>query len=253
MRAIPSRDRQGAVFIRLALPFLFAFASFAQNQVSWSLSLDSAAAAPGTKVLARMTGQIEEGWHIYSMSTAAAIPTTIQLAPNPRVESYRVLQPGPKRAFDPTANAETETYDREVAFLLELQLKKDAPPGPAELTVTASYQTCNDKKCIPPVRRPANATLTIDPAAQVAALTIPSGYAEPTPPKAGTPSGSGSPDQGWWAFLLVAFGFGLATIFTPCVFPMIPITMSYFLNRQAGADTDMAGTRRDAEQQAVVF
>jgi thiol:disulfide interchange protein len=253
MRAIPSRDRQGAVFIRLALPFLFAFASFAQNQVSWSLSLDPASAPPGAKVLARMTGQIEEGWHIYSMSTAAAIPTTIQLALNPAVEIRRVLQPKPKRAFDPTANAETETYDREVAFLLELQLKKDAPPGPAELTVTARYQTCNDKKCIPPVRRPANATLTIDPAAQVAALTIPSGYAEPTPPKTGTPSGSGSPDQGWWAFLLVAFGFGLATIFTPCVFPMIPITMSYFLNRQAGADTDMAGTRRDAVQQAVVF
>lgn len=36
-------------------------------------------------------------------------------------------------------------------------------------------------------------------------------------------------------FMLVAFGFGLAAIFTPCVFPMIPITVSYFLNRPAGA------------------
>ena len=47
-------------------------------------------------------------------------------------------------------------------------------------------------------------------------------------------------------FLLVAFGFGLASIFTPCVFPMIPITMSYFLNRQSGG-------RRDSVMQAVVF
>ena len=33
------------------------------------------------------------------------------------------------------------------------------------------------------------------------------------------------------SFLLVAFGFGLAAIFTPCVFPMIPITLSFFLNK----------------------
>jgi thiol:disulfide interchange protein len=253
MRAIPSRDRQGAVLIRFALPFFFVLTAFAQNQVSWRLSLDPAAAPPGAKVLARMSGRIEAGWHIYSMSTAAAIPTTIQLAPNPVIESYRVLQPKPKRAFDPTANAETETYDGEVAFLIELQVKKDAPPGPAELTVSARYQTCNDKKCIPPVRRPATAALTIDPAAPVAAVTIPSGYAEPAAPKPSAPSGSGSQDQGWWAFLLVAFGFGLATIFTPCVFPMIPITMSYFLNRQASAGAAAGGTSRDTVQQAVVF
>jgi len=51
--------------------------------------------------------------------------------------------------------------------------------------------------------------------------------------------------QGLGAFLLVAFGFGLAAIFTPCVFPMIPITMSFFLNRQ--------GTRRESVFQAVLF
>src|SRR6516162_11673281 len=181
----------------ISLSLLFALPTFAQNQVSWRLSLDPATAPPGAKVLARMTGQIEQGWHIYSMSTAAAIPTTIQPGPNPVVENQRVLQPKPRRAFDPTANAETETYDREVAFLVELQLKKDAPPGLAELTVTARYQTCNDKKCIPPVRRPATATLTIDPAASVAAVTIPAGYAEPAVPKPGTPAGSGSQDQGW--------------------------------------------------------
>ena len=38
-----------------------------------------------------------------------------------------------------------------------------------------------------------------------------------------------------WLFALTAFGFGLASIFTPCVFPMIPITVSYFLNQQSAA------------------
>src|SRR5262249_8714771 len=131
---------------------------------------------------------------------------------------------------------------------VELQLKRDAAPGPAELTVTARYQTCNDQKCIPPVRRPAAATLTIDPAAAVTAVAIPPGYAEPKAPQPGSPSPAR--DAGWWAFELVAFGFGLATIFTPCVFPMIPITVSYFLNQQSGERT--TGKNR-AVSQAVVF
>jgi thiol:disulfide interchange protein len=243
---------------KLALAFLVAFtasthnAAFAQNQVKWDLSLAPAAASPGSKVLARMRGQIDPDWHIYSMSAAGAIPTTIELDPSPVVESFRVLEPAPKRAFDSVANAETETYEREVTFLVELQLKKDAPPGPAELTVTARYQTCNDKKCIPPVRRSATATLKVDPAAPATALTIPSGYAEPSASKPGTVSAAGSSDQGWWGFLAVAFGFGLATIFTPCVFPMIPITVSYFLNQQ-GSAAAATGKRSGAVSQAVVF
>ena len=39
------------------------------------------------------------------------------------------------------------------------------------------------------------------------------------------------------AFLALAFGFGLAAIFTPCVFPMIPITMSYFIGQRGGLET----------------
>jgi thiol:disulfide interchange protein len=239
--------------MKLALAFVVAFTAFAQDQVKWDLSLEPATAAPGSKVLARMTGRIDAGWHIYSMSTESAIPTTLQLTPSPVVESYRVLQPKPKRAFDATANAETETYDREVTFLVELQIKKDAAKGPADLTVTARYQTCNDQKCIPPVRRAANATLTVDPGAHAVAFSIPSGYAEPSVPKPGSVSTAGAPDQGWWAFLLVAFGFGLATIFTPCVFPMIPITVSYFLNQHGGTESAVAAKKSNAVSQAVVF
>src|SRR4029077_12963466 len=47
-------------------------------------------------------------------------------------------------------------------------------------------------------------------------------------------------------FLLTAFGFGLAGIFTPCVFPMIPIMMSFFLNRPSGS-------RRESVTQALIF
>jgi thiol:disulfide interchange protein DsbD len=56
----------------------------------------------------------------------------------------------------------------------------------------------------------------------------------------------GDKHQGLAAFLLIAFGFGLAAIFTPCVFPMIPITVSFFLNKQSGS-------RGESLSQAIVF
>ena len=214
------------------------------NQVKWSLAVDPATSKPGNKVLARMSGEIEPGWHLYSLSTPGAIPTTIQLADNPAVEKFRVLQPAPHKAYDPNFQSTTETFEKQVAFLVEVELKPDAPAGPTELSVTARYQTCNDKSCIPPVKRTATAMLNVDPAAQTASAVIPAGYAEPGAPGSGATTAAS--DQGWWAFLLLAFGFGLATIFTPCVFPMIPITMSYFLNQQSGS-------RSDSIKQAVVF
>jgi hypothetical protein len=99
--------RAGRVW-QFGLGLLAAGCLFAQNQVQWQLAVEPAAAPPGSTVLARMTGRIETGWHIYSMSSASAIPTTIQLAPNAVVDRYRVLQPAPHKAFDPVANAEAE-------------------------------------------------------------------------------------------------------------------------------------------------
>ena len=161
-------------------------AAFAQapNQVKWSLSLDPATAAPGSKVLAHLEGAIDPGWHVYSMTTAAAIPTTIKVAPNAAVEKFRVFQAPPTKAFDQNFNLETETYEGAARFVIELQLKPDAPAGPSEISAEVRYQTCNDRLCIPPVRRTASASLTIDPAARAAAAAIPAGFVEFTgPPK----------------------------------------------------------------------
>jgi UDP-N-acetylmuramate--alanine ligase len=77
----------------------------------------------------------------------------------------------------------------------------------------------------------------VDPAARAAALQIPGGFSEA---KAGVVPAPATDNRGLAAFMLLAFGFGLAAIFTPCVFPMIPITVSFFINRQSGIA--MAGT-----------
>ncbi len=233
--------------LRKILPLLMLLPALAPgaDNTHWSLALDPPAAAPGATVLARLEGKIDPGWHLYSMSTAAAIPTTIKLAPNPAVANFRVFQAPFKKAYDPNFQLDTETYEGAAVFLIELQLAPDAATGESGISAEVRYQTCNDKVCIPPVRRTATATLRIDPAAQAAAPAIPAGFTEAGLARGPAAPATGRQDQGLAAFLVVAFGFGLAAIFTPCVFPMIPITMSFFLNRQ--------GTRREGVFHAALF
>ena len=222
----------------LAGALIFAACALAQpvEPAHWSALADTPAAAPGGTALIRVEARIDPGWHLYAPSSPSGIPASFKVGPDAVVERVRVLQPPPRKAFDEIANADAETYQTEVAFLLEVALRKDAPAGASELTLAARYQTCSDTRCVPG-KWTATVALRIDPAAPAAIPAIPAGYAEAV---------TAQVDSGWVAFALVAFGFGLASIFTPCVFPMIPITMSYFLNRPSEG-------RRDGVVQAVIF
>src|SRR6516162_2534204 len=131
----------GGLLIRLLLA--------QQQHVTWQLEVQPAKVQPGSSLQARVAGTIDPGWHLYSGSSPAGIPITFQAGPDNLIQSFRLLQPPPKKAFDKNFGAETETYEGEVSFLVEVQLKKNAPPGPAELKLKARYQTCSDRQCVP--------------------------------------------------------------------------------------------------------
>jgi len=223
------------------------------NPVKWSLELQPVAAPPGSKILAKLDATIEPGWHLYSPTTprGGPNPTTIHLADNAIVGNSRVFEPQPKRAFDPNFGIDTETYVTGASFLIEVELEKDAAPGASDITAEFRYQACNDRVCLPPRKLSAAAAFKVDASAAAPVTSIPAGYIEVKPgavaTAASSPAAKSTGDsQDLALFLLTAFGFGLAAIFTPCVFPMIPITMSFFLNRPSGS-------RRESVIQAFIF
>ncbi len=194
----------------------------AEDPVQWSLALSPTAAPPGSHVSATFTAKLTPGWHLYSLTTppGGPNPTKIKILDNQAVADFKVDQPKPERKFDNGFQMDTETFASDTPFTVDISLKPDAAAGPVEITAQARYQACTDKICLPPKTKTAVAALTVDPAAK----------AQAAPP----PASSKPKDDNLAWFLLTAFGFGIAAIFTPCVFPMIPITVSYFMNRKDG-------------------
>jgi thiol:disulfide interchange protein len=242
--------------IRPLLVSFFALASIAaaaEDPVQWTLAFDSKSAAPGSHVLAKFTGTIQPHWHVYSMTTppGGPNPTTASIADNPAVAGFKIYQAKPLRKLDPSFGIDTETFSEQYVLLFDIELKKDLPVGPADIVANVRYQSCNDTICLPPKKKTSTASLMIDPSAKAAAIAIPAGYALVPTPVSGaaaassvppttqtSPTPPGEPASGEFGlFLLTAFAAGVAAIFTPCVFPMIPFTVSYFVNRKTGSRT----------------
>jgi thiol:disulfide interchange protein DsbD len=210
------------------------------DPVQWSMTSTAEVAKPGATVPLRLTAKIDPGWHLYSLTIPKDLyPTKITLTENSAVEDYTVYQPQPVRAMDPNLKEVVETYANQAAFWIPATLKKDAT-GPVELTAQVRYRACDDKQCLNPKTKTATFKMTaVAFAPAIEPFAVPAGYTEVkpgappierVPEKVPTPS----TQQGIAAFALTAFGFGLAAIFTPCVFPMIPITVSFFLNQRGG-------------------
>jgi len=231
--------------LSFAFVVLTATAANAQklDPIQWTLTSDVAKAPAGSSVPLHLKATFQEGWHLYSLTTpkGGPIPTTAELAENPAVKSAQLYQPPPNRQFDKNFNLDTETFEKQVDLPLTANLAPDAK-GSVELTANVRYQACNDRQCLPPRKKTAAFTLMVDPAAAApAAYVVPAGYTEIKPGAAAVkvvsaaaetpaPASTGSLPT----FLITAFGLGLAAIFTPCVFPMIPITVSFFLNQRGG-------------------
>jgi len=233
---------------RLLLLLCLTASAFGQsesfNHVHWTMAIDAPSALPGSTVLAKLTATVDPEWHMYSLTTPPGpIPTTIKTTMADAVEKVTFFEPPPVRKFDPNFQADTETYEGTQVFLARIELKKDLPFNDVTIGFQPRYQTCSGTQCIPPRTADIEASVKIVPENRSQpAVVIPAGYIEAKPAAAAPvgPSSTTPADAGIFSFLALAFGAGLAAIFTPCVFPMIPITMSYFTGKRGAVSQAIA-------------
>ena len=108
---------------------------------------------PGARFSVRLVGQIQEGWHMYSMRAVAEgpIPTRVWVAEGqPVLLAGTIKASTPQSVQDSSFNMEVEQYEGQAEFTLPLRVSSAANNQSLTLVLHASYQVCNNKICLPP-------------------------------------------------------------------------------------------------------
>jgi Thiol:disulfide interchange protein len=220
----------------------------------WTATPGDATVRPGEAVAISVRAEIDAPYHIYSITP---VPP-----PGPQETKFTVegegvsvageaKEPAPKVVDDANFGKAIGMHEGAPVFTQVVQIGKDVAPGTLTFTLKARYMACTESACLPPKTVKLPVTLTVEagepradrtPDALLAAAGGSGDTATPTaPPTSGgeaaapTSSSSGSED-GLGTFLLAAFGAGLLALVTPCVFPMIPVTLAFFTKQAAAKD-----------------
>ena len=247
----------------LMLSFI-AIASFAQFQepVTWNVKFEKLS---DTEAEISFVGQIERGWHVYStdLGDGGPISATFNVDKIVGAKADGTLKPVGKEvsAFDKMFSMQVRYFEKRAQFVQKLTLEG----GPYEVTGYLEYGACNDENCLPPT--PVEFSFKGE-VATVANVTTPATSTEETPvaevaetPAPANESISGDlwtpvidklqsfgttevpTDISLWAIFIAGFLGGFVALFTPCVWPIIPMTVSFFLKRNKN---DKAKGIRDA-------
>jgi thiol:disulfide interchange protein DsbD len=123
------------------------------DPVAWKLVPPAAPVKAGARFNVKLQAEVQDGWHLYSLKPMAEgpIPTRIWMAEGqPFSLAGAVQSPDPQVMQDPSFGIEVELYEGEAVFTLPVRVAPGAPPGAQKLLVSASYQSCNNKLCLPP-------------------------------------------------------------------------------------------------------
>lgn len=226
---------------KLLFPFvllLFAVAVQAQIQdpVKFNSELKILAADEAEVVF---TAAIDKGWHVYStdLGDGGPISATFNVEKISGAEVVGKLKPVGKEisTFDKLFEMKVRYFENTAQFVQKLKLTG----GAYQIEGYLEYGACNDENCLPPTQVPFKFSGT----APVAAI---GGADGPTEIKVADKVDLWKPviselnslgettsqeDMSWIYIFITGFAGGLLALFTPCVWPIIPMTVSFFLKR----------------------
>lgn len=216
-----------------------------------TLKKSSVTAAQGEQISIQAVVAVDPSWHINSNKPhdETLIPTVVSTK-GKSVTLVKVDYPPAKDIKLDFSEQMLAVYEGEVTFGVTLQVSDNAPVGKEIVEIVLEYQACNDQSCMPPVTTIAKLTVQITESKEKKASSevtappavtgsfIPLGAAPPTAAASTQPAGgiaSTLEKSGLFLSLLLIFVAGLALNLTPCVYPLIPITIGYFGGQSEGS------------------
>ena len=199
-----------------------------QSPVSLSAKIDSNARS-GEVVKVVVTAEMDSEWKIYALRDQGEGPiaTRVTVLGDIIKDSGLVEEAEPIEKYDDGFLTITKTHQGGAIFTAPILLNEDIPPGAYNLEVVVLFQVCNESLCYPPKEEFITIPITIDsgdPREDRLAIVLVSDVFD----KSGNINLEAAIDQGFFSFVLLAISMGFLALLTPCVFPMIPITVSFF-------------------------
>jgi len=204
---------------KLILLLLLPIVVFGQvkNVVKWT---NSSKQVSDDEFILEFVATIDEGYHLYSqdLEEGGPLPTKFTFQ---NLENFELIgevqEPVPESEFQEAFNMKVNYFSDKVVFTQRVKLIKFVK----EIKAEVRFMACNDEECTPPLYKDISFDLVPESVVTQAESTQVSG------------------SSSLLSIFITSFVGGLLALLTPCVFPMIPLTVSFFLkggkktNRQA--------------------
>ena len=223
-----------------------------QKPVTWSFSNKQVSDTEFDLIL---TASIDNSWHLYSqfIGEGGPVPTSFKFNPSP---DYTLVgkvneSPKPKKIYEKVFEMEVAFFEKKATFTQKVKLKVPA----SKIKGTLTFMVCDDSQCLPPEDldfsfdlKGAKVTATAIPAAVPGAVVQAADTAKAAvapaanvvkdstdsvakaQPISVAPTSTGKQSL-WTIFILGVLG-GFAAFLMPCIFPMVPMTVSYFTKKE---------------------
>ena len=211
--------------------------------VEWNVSVADENPDNASK---KLTATISKGWHLYGTQLPDDGPNATRvifdLPEGVSMNGPLIPSGTPLSGFDPIFSLNLTWWDNQVEFTQPLTISCH---GNREISGTIIYQACNGQTCTPPQKHHFSVTVTNRPPEAPDNQTDSSTATETDAKKTRRNDSSGQitsptetdttdipakPEYSLWVIFAWGIAGGLIALLTPCIWPMVPVTVGYFLN-----------------------
>jgi len=202
-------------------------------------------AQPGATVNIAVLVNIQESYHINSFKPEEEflIPTVLKFEPVEKVSFGKIFYPEPEKIKFVFSDELIAVYEKQVILFTAATFAQDFPIGAIELKGTVSYQACDDQNCYAPSEKEFSIPIEVvslhEPIEQVNQEVFSAMNQQTTEKEDNTATSAigftsdelrakAILEKGLPYAIIAFFLFGMALNLTPCVYPVIPITVGYF-------------------------
>jgi len=207
-----------------------------QRVVTTDLTAPDRPVRPGQAVTVSIRLDIQPGWHVnsHTPNLEYLIPTKVEFPEPSGARIDQVIYPEAHLVTLKFADTKLSVYEGKNTIRATLRPARDGAPGKQAVRARLTYQSCSDTTCLAPETVEFVVPIVVEGEPVPASEIGPPASTEPT----GAPEGASGlaavrKERGLLALLGLVFVGGLALNLTPCIYPMIPVTIGFFASQSS--------------------